>query len=129
EIVRLRATLPLDNGAQSIAYQLARSGGPVPAPTPLPRALRRRGLVTPQPGKRPRSAYKRFEWPRPNDAWQIDATRWALTGRREVWVRDIIDDHSRLVVAARACSGPTSEAAWAALCDAATRTGLPAHLM
>src|SRR5687768_10036763 len=31
EIVRLRKELPLDNGAQTIAYHLARAGGPVPS--------------------------------------------------------------------------------------------------
>ena len=42
---------------------------------------------------------------------------------------DVLDDHSRLVVAARVCSGPTSEAAWAAVCDAAQAWGLPAHIL
>src|SRR5258705_12925758 len=31
EIVRLRKVLPLDNGAQTIAYHLGRSGGAVPS--------------------------------------------------------------------------------------------------
>src|SRR4051794_1441449 len=75
EIVRLRKTLPLDNGAQSIAYHLARAGWAVPDVRTIHRALVRRGMVLPQPQKRPRSAWRRFEWPRPNDAWQIDATR------------------------------------------------------
>ena len=129
EILRLRKSLPLDNGAQTIAYHLARSGWPAPSVATIHRALVRRGMVVAQPHKRPRSAWRRFEWPRPNDAWQIDATCWALRSGREVWVMDILDDHSRLVVAARVCAGPTGEAAWAALCDGATRHGLPAHVM
>jgi transposase InsO family protein len=128
EIVRLRKELPLYNGAQSIVYQLKRDGWPVPSVSAAYRALVRRGLVAPQPHKRPRSAWRRFEWPRPNAAWQIDAT-WVLSSGRELWVMDVLDDHSRLVVAARACGGPTGEAAWDALCDAASRWGLPAHVM
>jgi transposase InsO family protein len=129
EIVRLRKTLPLDNGAQTIAYHLARSGREVPSVRTIHRALVRRGMVVAQPGKRPRSAWRRFEWPRPNDAWQIDATCWALRSGREVWVMDVLDDHSRSVVAARVCGGPTGEAAWGAFCDGTGRYGVPAHVM
>lgn len=129
EIVRLRKTLPLYNGAQTIAYELARTGWPVPAVITIHRALQRRGMVVPQPAKRPRSAWRRFEWPRANDAWQIDATRWVLRSGREVWVMDVLDDHSRLVVAARVCDGPTGDAAWGAFCDGAQRFGTPANVM
>jgi transposase InsO family protein len=129
EIVRLRKTLRVDNGAQSIAYQLARSGWAVPSVATIHRALVRRGMVVAQPAKRPRSAWRRFQWPRPNDAWQIDATCWALRSGGHVWVMDVLDDHSRLVVAARACPGPTGEAAWSAFCHGAERYGTPAQVM
>jgi transposase InsO family protein len=129
EIVRLRKTLPVDNGAQTIAYHLARAGWDVPSVATIHRALVRRGMVIAQPQKRPRSAWRRFEWPRPNDAWQIDATCWALRSGREVWVMDILDDHSRVVITARVCAGPTGDAAWAAFCDGAERFGTPAHVM
>ncbi len=129
EIVRLRKTLPLYNGAQTIAYQLARSGWPVPAVATIHRTLVRRGLVVAQPEKRPRASWRRFEWPHANDAWQIDATRWVLRSGREVWVMDILDDHSRLVVAARACQGATVNAACDAFGDATSTWGLPARVM
>jgi transposase InsO family protein len=129
EIVRLRKSLPLDNGAQTIAYHLARAGWVVPDVRTIHRALVRRGMVTAQPAKRPRSSWRRFEWPRPNDAWQIDATRWALRSGREVWVMDILDDHSRVSIAARVCGGPTGDAAWGAFCDGVERFGTPAHVM
>src|SRR5947209_13409592 len=129
EIVRLRKTLPLDNGAQTIAYALARAGKQVPSVAAIHRALVRRGMVVAQPQKRPRSAWRRLVWPRPNDAWQIDATRWSLRSGREVWIMDILDDHSRLVVAARVCGGPTGEAAWGAFCDGTERLGVPANVM
>jgi len=131
EIVRLRKELPLDNGAQTIAYALAGQGrwDPVPSVSAIHRALRRRGMVVPEPSKRPRSAVKRFAWPRPNDAWQIDATRWALVDDTVVWIMDIIDDCSRLLVASQACTGPTSEAAWKAFTTGCARWGAPARVM
>jgi transposase-like protein len=129
EIVRLRKELPLDRGAQTIAFHLARSGWPVPSLSTIHRALVRRGLVVPEPHKRPRSSWRRFEWPRPNDAWQIDATRWLLADGDEVWIMDLLDDHSRLALAARVCAGPSAAAAWGAFCDATRYGGLPAHVM
>ena len=55
EILRLRKSLPLDNGAQTIAYYLARTGWAVPSVATIHRALVRRGMVVAQPHKRPRS--------------------------------------------------------------------------
>jgi transposase InsO family protein len=131
KIVRLRKELPVDNGAQTIAYHLARDPDVerVPSVSAIHRALTRRGLVSAQPDKRPRSSYRRFEWPRPNDAWQIDATCWALADGQEVWILDVLDDHSRVLVAARVASSPTSAAAWDAFSHAAADWGLPAHVM
>ena len=100
-IIRLRKELRVDCGAQAIAYHLARRGEIVPSVATIHRVLVRRGMVTPQPRKRPHAAWRRFEWPRPNDAWQIDATTWALADGQTVWIMDILDDHSRALVAAR----------------------------
>src|SRR3954454_12159688 len=49
-IVRLRKELPVDNGAQTIAFHLARSASfEVPSVTTIHRVLLRRGMVTAQP--------------------------------------------------------------------------------
>ena len=133
EIVRRRKELKdlgVDHGAQTIFYHLAREGsGMTPSVATIYRVLVRRGLISPQPQKRPRSSYIRFEWPRLNDAWQIDATSWVLAGGDKVWIMDLIDDHSRLVPMALACPGPTAAAAWQAFSTATGRYGLPAHVM
>ncbi len=42
------------------------------------RILKRNGLITPQPHKRPRSSFIRFEAKLPNETWQMDATPWQL---------------------------------------------------
>jgi transposase InsO family protein len=128
-IVRLRKELRLDCGAQSIAYQLGRRGEFVPSVATIHRVLVRRGLVTPQPRKRPKGAGRRFEWPQPNQAWQIDATCWSLSDGQTVWIMDVLDDHSRALVAARVDTGPTARAAWEAFTTAVQRWGLPAHVM
>lgn len=133
EIVRLRKQLAEDGtdcGAQSIVYRLERAGwSEIPSVATVHRVLVRGGHVVAQPEKRPRAALRRFVWPTPNGAWQIDATRWVLAGGDEVWVMDLIDDHSRLVPAALACPGPTTEAAWTAFTEAGERYGLPAHVI
>lgn len=128
-IVRLRKELRPECGAQTIAYQLARRGEVVPSISTIHRVLVRRGMVTPQPHKRPKVAWRRFEWPRPNDAWQIDATCWALSDGQTVWIMDVLDDHSRALVAARVDTGPTAKAAWDAFTTGAQEWGLPAHVM
>ncbi len=58
EIVEIRKHLAeegLDAGAHTIAFHLERRHGIAPAPSTIWRILTRRGFVTPQPRKRPRS--------------------------------------------------------------------------
>jgi transposase InsO family protein len=129
-IARLRERLPLDNGAQAIFYQLQREGvEPLPHVRTIHRVLVRNGLVEPQPNKRPRSSWHRFEYDAPNACWQIDATRWELSTGRSAWIMDLLDDHSRYMPAAHAVTGDTVEAAWAAFCHAGQEIGLPAKVL
>lgn len=129
-IVRLREQLPLDNGAQAIYFELQRAGvDPLPHVRTVHRVLVRNGLVEPQPKKRPRSSWRRFEYDAPNACWQIDATQWELRNGRTVWIMDLLDDNSRYMPAALAVAGPTVAAAWAAFCHAADEIGLPAKVL
>ncbi len=105
EIVELRKALSeqgLDAGAHTIAFHLERRHGSAPAPSTIWRVLTRRGFVTPQPQKRPRSSFIRFEADQPNERWQADITHWELLDGSEVEILNIIDDHSRLCVASDA---------------------------
>lgn len=129
-ICRLREELPCDNGAQHIGDELVRRGVPdVPSVRTIHRVLVRNGLVELQPRKRPRSSFIRFEYDRPNACWQIDATQWKLRNGRVVWILDLIDDHSRKVVAALAAGSDTAANAWAAFCRAAQANGVPAKVL
>ena len=105
EIVRLRKWLTeegLDAGAHTIAYHLERRRGGSPAPSTIWRILQRGGFITPEPRKRPKSSLTRFEAHMPNERWQADITHWKLRDGREVEILNVIDDHSRLLVASRA---------------------------
>lgn len=129
EIVRLRKVLPFDNGAQTIAYHLGRSGWATPSVATIHRVLVRRGQVVAQPQKRPHASWRRFEWPAPNSCWQIDATAWVLADGREVWIMDVLDDHSRVLIAARVCQQATGAAAWDAFAHGVDEWGLPATVL
>jgi transposase len=74
-IVALRKQLTedgLDAGAHTIAVHLERTGMAVPSVATIWRILSRRGDVTPQPHKRPRSSFVRFQADQPNERWQAD---------------------------------------------------------
>ncbi len=103
EIVLLRKQLVeegLDAGAETIFFHLSKRHGTAPSLSTIMRVLRRRGCVTPEPKKRPRSSFIRFEAALPNECWQSDMTHWGLRGDRGVEIVNVIDDHSRLCVAA-----------------------------
>jgi transposase InsO family protein len=109
EIVALRKSLAedgLDAGASTIHYHLQcrhrRRKRAVPSVATIWRVLSRRGFVTPQPHKRPRSSWRRFQAELPNECWQADTTHWALADGTDVEVLNVLDDHSRLLVASRA---------------------------
>jgi hypothetical protein len=44
------------------------------------RILTRHGAITPEPKKKPKSSYIRFEASMPNQTWQSDFTHYRLTG-------------------------------------------------
>lgn len=106
QIVRLRKTLTrkgFDADAETIAAHLAAAGvQPVPAVSTIWRILSRRGFVIPQPQKRPRSSWRRFCPEQPNERWQADITHWQLADGTDVEILHILDDHSRLCLAADA---------------------------
>lgn len=91
--------------------------------------LRRRGFVAPQPHKRPRSSWVRFEASLPNECWQSDLSHWRLAGGAEVEIVNFIDDHSRLALASRVLSPTTAPDVLEVFCGAARRWGLPAAVL
>ena len=103
EIVALRKELTdggFDAGAETIFDHLKRRHRDVPSVSTIWRVLKARGFVTPQPHKRPRSSYVRFAAELPNECWQMDTTHVYLDDGSDVEILNVIDDHSRLCVAA-----------------------------
>jgi transposase InsO family protein len=88
----------LDAGPVTIAWHLEREGHKPPAPATISRILHQAGLVTPQPRKRPRSSYLRFEMAQPNEMWQSDFIHWRLVDGTDVEVLNWLDDHSRYLL-------------------------------
>jgi transposase InsO family protein len=132
QIVALRKELTeqgLDAGAETIGYHLAQRGGEVPSTSTIWRVLRRRGFVTPQPHKRPRSSFIRFEATLPNERWQSDVTHWKLADGSEAKIVNFVDDHSRLAVGAKAMRAATAPRVLALFQQAGARWGFPAALL
>jgi transposase InsO family protein len=130
-IVAARAELERegwDNGALSIHARLRHDGlDGVPSARTIHRVLQRQGLVEPEPGKRPRSSYRRFVFPATDDCWQIDAFEHTLAdpAATVAVVFEILDDHSRYNIDSLAWPSETTEGAWTAMTRAIARYGTP----
>jgi len=118
-----------DNGADSIAFRLERQGHQLPSRATINRILTRRGLVDPQPAKRPRSSWKRFEFAERNGCWQFDAFATKLADGSSVAVFQLLDDCTRLEVANLAAPAETAQAALACFLTAVAAYGVPAMLL
>jgi len=132
EIIALRKQLGeigFDHGPRTIAWHLERRGVGVPAESTIARVLRRRGFVTPQPAKRPRSSYGRFEAWLPNECWQMDVTHFGLASGIEAEILNVIDDHSRLCVAAVTGTTTTTHDVVDTFHQAAAQWGYPASVL
>ncbi len=90
---------------------------------------RRRGFVVPQPQKRPKSSFVRFEADQPNERWQADITHWRLASGTEVEILDVIDDHSRLLIASEARAVFKAADVVATFHTGAAAHGFPASLL
>lgn len=115
-------------GARRIRAELTRAGIDPPVVSTIHQVLVRNGLVAVRPPRQGR-ADKRFEREIANDLWQIDATRIVAADETEVWVVDVIDDHSRFLLAAIAGPAATGDLAWDAFEIAASRYGLPRQVL
>lgn len=132
EIVVIRKQLSedgFDAGPLTIQYHLRQRHGSAPARSTIHRALVRRGFITPQPQKRPRESWQRFEAHQPNETWQADMTHWSLADGTGVEILDFVDDYSRMVVAAVVVPVATAADVVAAFYQGAGRFGLPASML
>ena len=102
-VLRLRKQLTdagLDAGADTIGWHLHHHHDSVLSRATINRILVRAGTVTPDPSKRPKSSYIRFEASMPNETWQSDFTHYRLsrpdgTPGADTEIITWLDDHSR----------------------------------
>jgi transposase InsO family protein len=131
-IIQLRKDLSgqgLDAGPDTICWHLAHHHQVRVSPATISRYLARAGLVTPQPRKRPRSSYVRFEAAQPNECWQADFTHYPLADGTGTEVLTWLDDHSRLVLAVTAHRRVTGPIVLAAFRAAVAAHGAPASTL
>ena len=86
-IVELRKRLAaqgLDAGADTIAWHLQHHHDITVSTATIYRIIRRAGLVTAEPNKKPRSSYIRFAAEQPNETWQADFTHHRLADGTDI---------------------------------------------
>jgi transposase InsO family protein len=104
----------LDAGPDTIRWHLHHTHHVTLSRASIARHLIRQALVTPDPAKRPKSSYIRFQAEQPNECWQADFTHYRLTRPDQRPGADVeilcwIDDHSRYALSVTAhtrVSGP-----------------------
>lgn len=132
QALRVRASLEqsgLDFGPISVSDKMKALGFTAPSPATLARAFRRAGVAREEPKKKPRSAWRRFVYPHPNDCWQIDATEYVLTRGRKCVIFQVEDDNSRLAISSLAAASETAEAAVRVVKTGIERHGVPRRLL
>ena len=98
-------------------------------PSTISRILFAAGLIVPQPRKRPRSSYTRFEAAQPNETWQSDVTHWRLADGTDVEILNWLDDHSRYLLSATAHMPVTGDDVVATFLTAIDEHGAPASTL
>lgn len=129
--LQLRADLLADGwdgGPISVRQAMLDAGIAAPSRASLARIFARAGVVTPSPNKRPISS-RRFTYPAPNECWQLDGFDHVLANGARACVLQVIDDHSRRIVASHAARGETISDVTAVLKAAIAKVGVPQRLL
>jgi transposase InsO family protein len=131
-IIELRKELAgqgLDAGPQTIAWHLEHHHQLRVSPATISRYLARAGLVVPEPSKRPKSSYIRFQAEQPNECWQADFTHYPLAGGTGTEVLSWLDDHSRYALSVTAWNRVTGPIVLATFRAAVAAHGAPASTL
>ena len=104
-VLELRRTLTRqghDAGPVTIAWHMQHHHSITLSRATIYRILRRAQLVTPEPKKKPRSSYVRFQAEQPNETWQSDVTHWRLANGVDIEILTWLDDHARYALSVTA---------------------------
>ena len=124
----------LDAGADTIGWHLEHHHATTLSRATINRILTRHGTLTPDPSKRPKSSYIRFEAEQPNETWQSDFTHYRLTRRNgtpgtDVEILTWLDDHSRYALHLSAHSRVTATIVHTTFVETAGQHGYPASTL
>ena len=131
-IIHLRTHLTgqgLDAGPVTIAWHLEQEGLRVPSTSTIRRILHAAGLVKPEPRKRPKNSYTRFEADFPNECWQSDFTHWRLADGTDIEILNWLDDHSRFLISCTAHIPVTGDDVITTFLTATEEHGTPASTL
>ena len=128
-VLAVRTAHPVWGGRKIHHYLLNAGRGDVPSPSTITAILHRHDRIDSQRSRQP-LAYQRFEYPAPNELWQMDF-------KGDVGLRDktrchpltVLDDHSRYAVCVQACPNQRRETVREALQSTFERYGLPAAML
>jgi transposase InsO family protein len=118
-----------DAGAHTIAWHLKHHHNLTVSPTTIWRTLERAGLIVPEPKKRPKSSYIRFQADQPNECWQSDFTHWSLADGTDIEIITWLDDHSRFALSCTAFHPVTVTAVLTTFRAAISTYGPPASTL
>ena len=124
----------LDAGPDTIAWHLEHHHSILVSRATISRYLTKHGLVTPEPKKKPKSAYIRFAAEQPNETWQADFTHYRLTrpdGRvgRDTEILSWLDDHSRFALSVTAHHRVTGQIVLTEFRRSVAEHGIPASTL
>ena len=119
----------LDAGADTIGWHLQHRHGIRVSRASINRILVRAGTVSPDPSKRPKSSYIRFEAELPNETWQSDFTHYRLDRGTDAEILTWLDDHSRYALSVTAHHRVTGPVVLATFRKAVAAHGVPASTL
>jgi transposase InsO family protein len=128
-VLRIRKQLSdagLDAGAETIGWHLIHHHRTMLSRATIHRILTRAGQVTPEPAKRPKASYLRFQAEMPNETWQSDFTHYRLADGTDAEIISWLDDHSRYALHVSAHDRITAPIVVATFTRAAAEHGYPA---
>jgi transposase InsO family protein len=136
-ITKLRRDLTrqgLDAGPHTIAWHLIQQHQQTVSEATIWRTLQRAGLITPEPKKKPKTAYICFAAEQPNEMWQTDFTHYRLTRPdgapgADAEILTFLDDHSRYALSLTCHQPVTGPAVLAAFRQTVDDQGIPASVL
>ncbi|WP_246371521.1 IS481 family transposase [Nocardioides pelophilus] len=136
-VLRLRKELTEaghDAGADTVRWHLEHHHQLAISRATVHRILVRNSQVIPDPSKRPKSSYLRFEAEQPNETWQSDFTHYRLsrpdgTPGIDVEIITWLDDHSRMALHISAHVRITAPIVLTTFTETAAQHGYPASTL